>query len=187
MEIGGKEIGDERVRSGTVLTDTMKRFYDRHRLDAPSWSPGDLVWLDATNIPSPRPTRKLDDRRIGPYIVDRKVGSSSYRLHLPGSAGRRHATFHQDLLRPYRPPAFPSQTAPPPPSPDLIAGHEEWEIDFLKDSRFRRRQLQYLVHWHGFDDSEDSWEPASQLRHARSVIRDFHRLHPSRPRPARLP
>ena len=73
----------------------------------------------------------------------------------------------------------------PPPPPDLIDGHEEWEIDFIKDSRFSRRQLQYLVHWRGFDVSEDSWEPASTMAHATEAIAEFHERYPSKPKPRR--
>ena len=129
--------------------------------------------------------KKLDDRRVGPYAIDAQVGASSYRLRLPGSSGRRCGTFNQDLLRPFRPPSFPNQIPSPPPPPDLIDGHEEWEIDFIKDSRFSRRQLQYLVHWRGFDVSEDSWEPASTMSHATEAIAEFHERYPSKPKPRR--
>ena len=88
--------------------DAMKRYYDHHRNEAVRYHIGDLVWLEATNIPSQRPSKKLDDRRLGPYAIDGQVGSSSYRLRLPGSTGRCHGTFHESLLRPFKPPVFPS-------------------------------------------------------------------------------
>ena len=77
---------------------TMKRYYDRHRNEAVHYHFGDLVWLEATNMSSQGPSKKLDDRRLGPYAMDRQVGSSSYRLRLPGSTGRGHGTFHESLL-----------------------------------------------------------------------------------------
>ena len=58
----------------------MKRFYDRHRDDPVNYRVGDLVWLDATNLASSRPSKKLDAHRVGPYAIDAKIGQASYRL-----------------------------------------------------------------------------------------------------------
>jgi hypothetical protein len=39
-----------------------------------------------------------------------------------------------------------------------------------------QRQLQYLVHWKGFDSSADSWEPADELaKTAPEAVEDFER------------
>ena len=163
-------------------SDLMKAQYDRHRTDAVEYKAGDLVWLNATNIPSDRPSKKLDHKNIGPYVVDAKVGRSSYRLRTPGHPGR-HVVFNKGLLRPFKPGTFPSQQVPPPPPPELIGDAEEWEVESVKDSRFSRRQLQYLVHWKGYDVSEDSWEPAKHLEHAPELVQAFHDAYPHKPRP----
>ena len=148
-----------------------------------TYNEGDLVWLEATNIASRRPSRKLDHRRLGPFVVQGKVGSSSYRLRLP-DASTHHAVFNQDLLQPFKPGAFPNQIASPPPPPDIVDGEEEWEVESILDSRFSRRQLQYLVRWTGYDDpSSDTWEPADGLGNAQEAIAEFHRLYPAKPRP----
>ena len=42
-----------------------------------------------------------------------------------------------------------------------------------------------LVHWHGFNVSEDSWEPASTMDHATEAIAEFHKRYPSKPKPHR--
>ena len=163
-------------------SDLMKAQYDRHWTKAVEYKAGDLVWLNATNIPSDRPSKKLDHKNIGPYVVDAKVGRSSYRLRTPGHSGR-HVVFNEGLLRPFKPGTFPTQQVPPPPPPELIGDAEEWEVESVKDSRFSRRQLQYLVHWKGYDVSEDTWEPAKHLEHAPELVQAFHDAYPHRPRP----
>ena len=66
---------------------------------------------------------------------------------------------------------------------ELVDGEEEWEVDSILDSRFSRRQLQYLVHWKGFDSSEDTWEPAGNVANAPDHVKDFHLRYPSKPKP----
>ena len=56
---------------------------DRRRLPAPTYQPGDRVWLNAKNIKTRRPAAKLDHRRLGPFEVQSSVGSSAVRLILP--------------------------------------------------------------------------------------------------------
>ena len=58
----------------------------------------------------------------------------------------------------------------------------EWEVDFIVDSRYKNRRLEYLVHWKGYDDSDRTWEPREHLSHAKDVVRDFHISHPAAPR-----
>ena len=67
----------------------------------------------------------------------------------------------------------------------LVVQSEEWEVESIKDSRFHRNQLQYLVHWQGYDVSEDSWEPATHLKHAQEIVQEYHANHPSKPKPKR--
>ena len=45
------------------------------------------------------------------------------------------------------------------PPPDLVDNAEEYEVKKILDSRLfsRRRQLQYLVKWKGYPDSDNMW------------------------------
>ena len=180
-----ERVRDEAKAALVKARDLMKRYYDRRRGKAVDYKAGDLVWLEKTNIGSARPMKKLDDRRAGPFPIIEKVGASAYRIKLPGQQRRRHPVFNQDLLLPFNPPAYPQQRSPPPPDPPLIDDEEEWEVDFIKDSRWTnrlRRSVQYLVHWKGFNNDEDTWEPAGNLVHASDTIADFHQKHPHKPR-----
>ena len=60
-----------------------KKFADRHRIPAPSFEVGDKVWLDARNIRTTRPAKKLSERRLGPFRIESVIGKYAYRLSLP--------------------------------------------------------------------------------------------------------
>ena len=177
-------VKDEAKAALTKARDLMKRYYDRRRGRAMEYKAGDLIWLEKMNIGSTRPMKKLDDRRAGPFPVIERVGAAAYRIRLPGQHRRRHPVFNQDLLLPFKPSVYPQQHSPPPPDPTLIDHEEEWEVDFIKDSRWTnhlRHSVQYLVHWKGFNNDEDTWEPARNLVHTSDAIADFHQEYPHKP------
>jgi len=66
------------------------------------------------------------------------------------------------------------------PALDLIEGEPEWEVDTILAARCfgQCHQLQYLVKWVGYPESENSWEPAEHLQ-APDLIEEFHRTCPS--------
>ena len=144
---------------------------------------GDLVLLEGTNIRSERPSKKLDDKRFGPFKIMEKVGKAAYKLKLDAKWQNVHPVFHESLLHPYTSPAFPSQQKPPPPPPDLIQGVEEQEIEEILASRERRGNIEYLVSWKGFPSEENEWINASKLTNAAEAIKSFHQTHPTAPRP----
>jgi hypothetical protein len=81
---------------------SMKRFADRKRREAPSYAVGQEVWLDAQNLKTEHPAKKLSLRRLSPFKVLRPVPQdahypSAYRLALPPS-WRIHLVFHVSLL-----------------------------------------------------------------------------------------
>jgi len=79
--------------------DIMEEGANRKRLPAPQISEGTKVWLDARHIRTTRPSRKLDRKRLGPYVVKRKVSPYAYELELPRDL-RIHPVHHVSLLDP---------------------------------------------------------------------------------------
>jgi len=62
---------------------------DRHRLPAPSFQVGDRVWLNTKNIRTRRPSRKLDNKRHGPYEIKDKIGTPAVTcVHVPVTVRR---------------------------------------------------------------------------------------------------
>jgi hypothetical protein len=172
----------EETKSALVKAqDEYKMYYDRRRGPAPDFAPGDMVWLDSTDIRTTRPSAKLGYRRLGPFEVERRVGHGAYKLKLPRSLSRLHPVFPVVKLSPAPPDPIPGRRPAPPPDPELIDGEPEFEVEEILDSRLRYRKLYYLVKWKGYGVNENSWEPATQF-HAPDAIADFHRQHPGAPR-----
>jgi hypothetical protein len=154
--------------------DDMARYYNQRRTPAPVYGPGDRVYLDASDIHTTRPSKKLSHRRLGPFPVERRIGMNAYRLTLPPSMKRLHPVFNvvKLMLAPTDPIA--GRHAPPPPPPELIDGEEEYVVEEIRDSRMFRRRLQYLVKWEGYGTEGNTWEYAEHVNNAPERVAEFH-------------
>lgn len=173
-------LHDELIRSGK----SMCTMADRKRRPQPTFRVDDKVWLlcDAQHT-STRPSRKLDWKRLGPFVITAAIGKRAFRLALPPQM-HVHPVFHVCRLERYDEPAFDAQRRAVS-VPEIVDGHEELEVQAVLDSRTYRGRLQYLVDWVDQDPSERTWEPASHLRNASDVVHEFHARYPAKPRPAR--
>jgi hypothetical protein len=103
----------------------------------------------------------------------------AYKLKLP-IAWNIHDVFHASLLSPYH-----ETTAHGPnfsrPSPDLIDGEEEFEVERVESHRQygRLKCLQYLIKWKGYPDHDNTWEPADQI-HADDLVKEYHQRRPTK-------
>ena len=147
----------------------QKENYDKHRKPDPNLKSGDMVWFLPRNIKTTRPSKKLDYKKMGPFKIIKKVGTSSYKLDLPASM-TIHNTFHISLLEPYEDNKFPSQIQIPPP-PIEIDGEPEYELEEIIDSRLHRDKLQYRAKWTGYSPEHDkTWYPAENFENASITI-----------------
>ncbi|KAG0158110.1 hypothetical protein PDIDSM_5623 [Penicillium digitatum] len=156
---------------------------NRHRAPARRYRPGQLVWLNARNIRTLRPQKKLDWKNLGPFKVLEAISAHAYKLELPASM-KIHPVFNVSLLQPAATNPVNGQVTEPAP-PVEVEGLEEWEVEDILDSRWERRgrggpRLKYTVKWIGYDEPTE--EPAEYLDHAREIIRNFHRRYPHKPR-----
>ena len=176
MEDALKEAKAALVKS----KDDMAKYYDRRRTPSPDYQPGDRVYLDASDIHTTRPSRKLSHRRLGPFPVVRKVGNGAYRLRLPPSMSRLHLVFNVIKLTLAPDDPVPGRRLRPPPLPEIIDGEKEFIVEEILDSRVINQKLRYLIKWEGYGIEHNSWEPADDV-HAPERIMDFHRKHPGAP------
>ena len=115
------------------------------------------MWLEGTNLHTTHPTRKLGPKRYGPFKVREVVGHTNFRLELP-SHWKIHDVFHVKLLHPYKETEEHGENFTEPPH-DLINGEPEWGVEQILDIRTWRSGKQYLIHWKGYSNAHDSWEP----------------------------
>ncbi|KAK7891460.1 hypothetical protein WMY93_023423 [Mugilogobius chulae] len=57
-----------------------KQMADQHRRQAPTYQPGQRVWLSSRDLPLQVDSRKLAPKYIGPYVVDRIINPSVGQL-----------------------------------------------------------------------------------------------------------
>ena len=179
-----KDTLEEAKAALTKAKDDMARYYNQRRTPAPVYSPGDKVYLDASDIQTTRPSKKFAHRRLGPYEVERRIGLNAYRLRLPVSLQRLHPVFNVIKLTPALDDPIPGRQAAPPPPPELIDGEEHYEVKEILNSRMFRRKLQYLVKWEGYGTEHNSWEYTQNVA-APDLVAEFHAKNPGAPRQIR--
>jgi hypothetical protein len=149
-------LAQEAIMALARAADDMKHYYDEHCREPPDYSPGNLVYLEATNLRSDLPSKKLDDHCFGPFKVLKKVGECAYQLDLPRTWKRIHPVFHTTLLRPYKSPVSSLQQQPPLPPPMDLRGTPEYEVEEILDSHERRGKKEFLVKWRGQPQEEST-------------------------------
>jgi hypothetical protein len=137
------------------------------------------VYLDRRNIKTNRPSIKLDDKRLGPFKIARQINPVAFELKLPTTM-KIHPVFHVSLLSPKTKDIIPELVLPRP-SPEVVDNQEVFEVEKILDSRMFRNQLQYLIHWKGYDVSDRSWEPSANAAGSAELIREFHKRYPEKP------
>ena len=160
---------------------SMKLQVDKHRNPTPDYKVGQQVWLSTDNLHMLNcASKKLTEKWIGPYKVT-QVTPNVVELKLPKTL-RIHPVVNVSHVKPYLGP-LPGQ---PVSQPGLVhvseERDEEYEVDYIIASHIYRCQLQYLVHWKGYEEHERTWEPASNVKNTPLVVECFYKENPSAPR-----
>ena len=69
-----KEVQEDTQGALELAAERMKKYFDKHVQEAPQFSVGDKVWIDAKNLAISQPSRKLTYKQLGPYEVTKKIG-----------------------------------------------------------------------------------------------------------------
>ena len=162
----------------------MKRYYDRRKTPAPVFNPGDKVFLDASDIRTTHPSQKLSHRRLGPFVVEWRIGPMAYCLKLPYRMKQLHPVFNVVKLTPAPDDPIAGCKTEDHPLLIVIDREAEWEVEEILDSRWHQRRFQYLIKWKGYGREHNSWESASEV-FAPELTAEFHRKHPGAPRHVR--
>lgn len=166
-----QNVQDEMRYAQAVYED----YANRHRDPAPNYQVGDMVYLDARNIKTNRPCKKLDWKMLGSFRVVEKVNSHAYRLELPRGM-QIHNVFHAVRLRPAANNPFPGQEDDPS-GTELHAFEEQEEPGergkyfFERIDDYKVQDDRFLVKWKGFDNPTDrTWEPLENILHFRDAL-----------------
>jgi len=82
-----------------------------------------------------RPTKKLTERYIGPYVIEEMVSKNAVKLRLPTSM-RIHLVVNISRIVRYRVETM---------EPVEVNGVEEWEVEKILNKRKIQRVEKYLV------------------------------------------
>ena len=129
---------------------------------------GQKVMLSSENVTlAGNPTRKFQQRWLGPFTIKRVISRVAYELELPRTLSRLHPVFHVSLLKPYvEDPIHPAPEAPDPILND--EGEEEYFVEEIIGHRVRKYgrggpRLELLVRWRGYGPDEDQYLPLSEV------------------------
>jgi transposase InsO family protein len=157
-------------------------YVNQKRKTAPQLKRGDKVYLHTKNLRTKRPSKGLDNVKVGPFLISKQNGPVTYTLELPPDA-KIHPRFHVSLLEPADPETPLQRTFRYETEED-----NEFEVEELIDYREIGRQdfqdtafiQEWLVKWKDYPHSENTWEPESNLQNCKQMLkeaRDKHNAH----------
>lgn len=150
--------------------DNQAQAFNRGRSGLQPFGVGDMVMLKRINFKTPRPSPKLDHKKLGPFKIIRQIKNNSFELELPAT-WKIHPVFHSELLEKAPSPLF--QQEPPPPPAIIVQDQPEYEVEAILKSRKYKGKSQYLVKWKGYHDEENTWEPEANLKNSKLLLQDF--------------
>ena len=171
-----KQLWDDLARNMLKAQENYKKYADKRRIEGPILKKGEMVYLNAKNIQTDRPSKKLDHKNLGPFKIVKEISLNNYELELP-SALERHPIFHVSQLS-KAPQDSEQQT-------DIASGNEqkEWEVKKVLSHKHENGEDRYLVKWKHFEELENTWEPIENLRNSRQLLRKYHQATRKRSQP----
>ena len=132
----------------------MKRQFNKKIRNPQGLKVGDHVWLENKNIYLNQLSKKLDNKRYGPFRISKDIGLGAFQLELPEGC-MIHNIFNEDLLTRCVEPKFKGQHEELAPLPTIINKEKEYEVEKVRKHRKHGRGTQYLVYWKGYGNEHD--------------------------------
>ena len=120
---------------------------------------GDKVYLLTKNLKIWRPTKKLNHVKVRPFFINKIYytndghQSINYKLQLLTDA-RIHLIFYISLLK-LADPSIPLQ--------DTFHYEIKEENEFEVEAILAQKGQQYLIKWKEYPETENTWEPVTNL------------------------
>lgn len=155
----------EQLRNKISKQNTVTaKYQNQKRKMEPLLKKGDKVYLLTKNLKTKKPSKKLDQVKVGPFSISEIRGPVNYKLDLPSDA-RIHPVFHISLLEP---------ADPDTPLQDTFHFQTEENDEFEVERILRQQGQNYLVKWKGYPESENTWEPTTHLQNCQQKLREYH-------------
>jgi len=166
----------------------MKIYYNCRATEQPSFEVGDIVMLNAKNIRTKRPSKKLSSKLYGPFKVLERKESRAYQIEI-APPWKIHPVFHISLVEPYQASNLPNHKQPPQ-DPEDIKRDLEWEVERIVKSEIisherkvqgrnkPMKELRNFVKWKGCPEDENTWERPEGMKNAQEAVETFDRENP---------
>jgi len=76
------QMQDEAKAALKHAADEMAQYYDHQRSPAPTYKVRAKVWLNTQNHMTTHPTKKLDHKWLGPFVIEKVVSPAAVKLCL---------------------------------------------------------------------------------------------------------
>ncbi len=119
------------------------------------------------------PSVKLTPRWLGPFKILKKTGPNTVKLELPKRLEHVEATQNVAWLKPYK--HSPAELGPSTihPTPDLIDGEIEDEVEVILADRYTGKRKEYLVRFATYGPEDDMWLPLKNLENCKESIEEY--------------
>jgi len=166
-----KRVQGEAEAALKKTQEEMKRYADRGRKETEKWKEGDWVLLSTKDLVfKERPSKKLMERYVGPYAIEKVVSLNAVKLRLPSSM-RIHPVVNVSQIVRYKEQVKGQKKEEE--KPVEVEGVEEWEVEKILNKKKIRGVEKYLIRWKGFMAEGDTWERRENLKNAEELIEEF--------------
>jgi len=149
-----KKVQEEAEAALKKTQEEMKRYADRGRKETEVWKKGDRVLLSTKDLVfKERPSKKLTERYVGPYVIEEVVSSNAVKLRLPSSM-RIHPVVNVSRIVRYKDQMKGQKKEEG--KPVEVEGVEEWEVKKILNKKKMRGVVKYLIWWKGFTVEGDT-------------------------------
>ena len=166
-----KKVHKEARAALRKIQEEMKRYADRGRKEMEEWKKGDRVLLSTKDLMfKERPSKKLMERYVGPYVIEEVISSNAVKLRLPSSM-RIYPVVNVSRIVRYKEQIKEQKKVEG--KPVEVEGIEEWKVEKILNKKMMRGVEKYLVKWKGFTAEGNTWERKENLKNAEELIKEF--------------
>jgi len=168
-----KEIQKEAKIASGKAQEKMKKYMDRKRAEVNEYKVEDLVMLSTKDLKyqmTGRRTEKLTKRFVGPYRIKKIILSNAVELELPSTV-KIHSVVNVSRIQRYV--GQIEEQRKKQPTPVIIEGEKEWEVERILNKQQIKGKDKYLVQWKGFTAESDTWEEKENLENTKEAIEEY--------------